>query len=186
MIACKKLTENFPYYGRDKTKTITDPETGETKTVTDPVEAGAILIENKTGKIISFVGGRDYKREQTNHATMALRSNGSTMKPLLVYAPAIELGTLSPGSILPDVPLKLNPASSKPWPSNYGGGYHGLVTARQALAKSYNIPAVKAYVDILDQKSSRILNKNGYYLINRRRLHQPFSSTWWFNKWSNR
>ena len=77
------------------------------------------------------------------------------MKPLLVYAPAFELGTLSPGSILPDVPLKLNPASSKPWPSNYGGGYHGLVTARQALAKSYNIPAVKAYVDILD-KSQQI------------------------------
>ena len=92
---------------------------------------------------------------------MALRSNGSTMKPLLVYAPAFELGTLSPGSILPDVPLKLNPASNKPWPSNYGGGYHGLVTARQALAKSYNIPAVKAYVDILDKRPADYLTKMG-------------------------
>ena len=156
-----EVVENFQYYGRDKTKTITDPDTGETKIVTDPVETGAILIENKTGKIISFVGGRDYKREQLNHATMALRSNGSTMKPLLVYAPAFELGTLSPGSILPDVPLKLNPASSKPWPSNYGGGYHGLVTARQALAKSYNIPAVKAYVDILDKRPADYLTKMG-------------------------
>ena len=131
------------------------------KQLQNPVEAGAILIENKTGKIISFVGGRDYKREQLNHATMALRSNGSTMKPLLVYAPAFELGTLSPGSILPDVPLKLNPASSKPWPSNYGGGYHGLVTARQALAKSYNVPAVKAYVDILDKRPADYLTKMG-------------------------
>ena len=52
-------------------KQVTDPETGETKTVPDPVETGAILIENKTGKIISFVGGRDYKREQINHATDA-------------------------------------------------------------------------------------------------------------------
>ena len=156
-----KLSKNFQYYGKDKTKTITDPDTGETKTVTDPVETGAILIENKTGKIISFVGGRDYNREKTNHATMALRSNGSTMKPLLVYAPAFELGTLAPGSILPDVPLQLNPASSKPWPSNYGGGYHGLVTARQALAKSYNIPAVKAYVDILDKRPADYLTKMG-------------------------
>ena len=127
MIAMQEVNENYQNYGTDKTKTITDPETGETKTVTEPVEAGAILIENKTGKIISFVGGRDYNREQLNHATSALRSNGSTMKPLLVYAPAIELGTLSPGSILPDVPLRLNPASSKPWPSNYGGGYMALL-----------------------------------------------------------
>ncbi len=157
----KVVVEDFPYYGRDKTKTVTDPTTGETKTVRDPIESGAILIENKTGKIISFVGGRDYNREQLNHATSALRSNGSTMKPLLVYAPALELGTLSPGSILPDVPLRLNPASSKPWPSNYGGGYHGLVTARQALAKSYNIPAVKAYVDILDKRPAEYLTKMG-------------------------
>ena len=38
----------------------------------DPVEIGAILIENKTGKIISFVGGRDYNREQLNHAQVRI------------------------------------------------------------------------------------------------------------------
>ena len=75
MTALMKLSQNFQYYGRDKTKTITDPDTGETKTVTDPVETGAILIENKTGKIISFVGGRDYKREKTQSCY-----NGSTIK----------------------------------------------------------------------------------------------------------
>jgi len=157
-----EVVQNFNYYGSDKTKTYTDPETGEVKTVSDPVEAGAILIENKTGKIISFVGGRDYHREQLNHATSAKRSNGSTMKPLLVYAPAFEVGSISPGSILPDVPLRLNPGSSKPWPSNYGGSTHGLVTAREALAKSYNIPAVKAYVDILDTNPAQYLEKMGF------------------------
>lgn len=156
------VADNFQYYGSDRTKTVTDPETGETKSVTNPVETGAILIENKTGKIISFVGGRDYKREQLNHATNAIRSNGSTMKPLLVYAPAIELGSLSPGSILPDVPLKLNPGSSKLWPSNFDGRYHGLMTAREALADSYNVPAVKAYIDILDQKPAQYLEKMGF------------------------
>ncbi|WP_394235582.1 transglycosylase domain-containing protein [Niallia oryzisoli] len=157
-----EVVNNFNYYGNDKTKTYTDPETGEVKTISDPVEAGAILIENKTGKIISFVGGRDYNREQINHATSAKRSNGSTMKPLLVYAPAFELGSISPGSILPDVPLKLNPGSNKPWPTNYGGSTHGLVTAREALAKSYNIPAVKAYVDILDSQPAQYLVKMGF------------------------
>ncbi|WP_071393818.1 transglycosylase domain-containing protein [Bacillus tuaregi] len=157
-----EVVNNFQYYGSDKSKTYTDPETGEVKTVSDPVETGAILIENKTGRIISFVGGRDYHREQINHATSAKRSNGSTMKPLLVYAPAFEQGTISPGSILPDVPLRLNPGSSRPWPTNYGGGTHGLVTAREALTRSYNIPAVKAYVDIIDTKPAQYLEKMGF------------------------
>ncbi len=65
------------------------------------------MIENKTGRIISFVGGRDYKREQLNHATQAYRSNGSTMKPLLVYAPAMEMGIIQPGSVIPDIDLEI-------------------------------------------------------------------------------
>ncbi|MED4691758.1 transglycosylase domain-containing protein, partial [Peribacillus frigoritolerans] len=69
----QEVTKNYPNYGYDKA--------GE------PVEAGAILIEDKTGKIISFVGGRDFKRKQYNHSTASLRSNGSTMKPLVIYGP---------------------------------------------------------------------------------------------------
>nr|WP_295974735.1 transglycosylase domain-containing protein [uncultured Bacillus sp.] len=158
----QEVAQNFPYYGTDRKITVTDPESGETKVVPEPVELGAILIENKTGKIISFVGGRDYNREQLNHATSAKRSNGSTMKPLLVYGPAMELGALAPGSVLPDVPLRLNPGSSRAWPQNYGGGYSGLLTAREALTKSANIPAVKAYVDILNYRPAEYLAKMGF------------------------
>ena len=89
---------------------MTDHETGEKITVQEPVETGAILIENKTGKILSFVGGRDFDREQTNHATSAKRPNGSTMKPLLVYAPAFELGYISPGSVGINVPISIRSA----------------------------------------------------------------------------
>lgn len=160
--AMDKVKDQFEYYGSDIKETEKDPETGEDIVVNKPVELGAVLIENKTGKIISFVGGRDHDREQINHATVAKRPNGSTMKPLLVYAPAMELGTLAPGSILPDVPLKLNPQSSEPWPKNYGGGYSGLVSARYALTRSYNVPAVKAYVDILDQRPAQYLDKMGF------------------------
>lgn len=156
------VKDEFEYYGRDVTEMEKDPETGEEVAVNKPVEVGAMLIENKTGRILSFVGGRDFNQEQTNHATSAKRSNGSTMKPLLVYAPAIELGSLSPGSILPDVELKLDPTSDAPWPKNYGGGYSGLVSARYALAKSYNIPTVKAYVDILDKRPAEYLAKMGF------------------------
>lgn len=159
----QNVVDNYQYFGPDKEQVVTDPETGEKVTIMEPVETGAVLIENKTGAIISFVGGRDHEREATNHATSALRSNGSTMKPLLVYAPAIELNSLSPGTVLPDVPLHLNASDpSKVWPNNYDQRFHGLVTARVALTKSYNVPAVKAYTDILSQKPATYLEKMGF------------------------
>ncbi len=159
----QEVTKNYPNYGYDKTAQVVDPDTKEMKTVSEPVEAGAILIENKTGKIISFVGGRDFKREQTNHATASLRSNGSTMKPLLVYGPGIELGKISPGSVSANVPISI-PAGKMWRPGNYGGGsYTGVTTAREALKNSYNIPAALFYMKIINPRSSFLFGKNGLY-----------------------
>jgi penicillin-binding protein 1B len=160
----QKVKDDYSYYGPNKTQEIKDPDTKKTKIVSEPVETGAVLIENKTGKIISFVGGRDHKREQTNHATSSLRANGSTMKPLLVYAPGIELGRIAPGSIAADVPMTFPGGWT---PSNYGGSYSGLTTARNALAKSYNIPAIKFYMDIINQNPVQYLEKMGFTNINK-------------------
>nr|WP_263325406.1 transglycosylase domain-containing protein [Neobacillus sp. Marseille-Q6967] len=160
--AMQAVKENYPHYGPDKPEEKQDPETGETITVMEPVEVGAMLIENSTGKIISFVGGRDHDKQQLNHATNAVRQNGSTMKPLLVYAPAIELGAASPGTPLPDVALRLDPSRNTPWPKNYDLRYSGIVSARYALAKSYNVPAVKLYKDILQHKPAQYLEKMGF------------------------
>ncbi|MGE1162995.1 transglycosylase domain-containing protein [Peribacillus simplex] len=148
----QEVTKNYPNFGYDKA--------GE------PVEAGAILIENKTGKIISFVGGRDFKREQTNHATASLRSNGSTMKPLLIYGPGIDLGKISPGSISANVPISI-PTGSKAWsPGNYGGGsYTGVSTAREALKNSYNIPAALFYKKIINLSPASYLEKMGFSTV---------------------
>ncbi|SEM38716.1 penicillin-binding protein [Mesobacillus persicus] len=157
------VTANFDLYGRDKPEEVINPETGEKETIMEPVELGAILIENQTGKIISFVGGRYFDREQINHATTAKRQNGSTMKPLLVYAPAMELGTLQPGSVLPDVEAYLDPsAPGKVWPHNYDRSYSGLTSARYALTRSYNVPAIIAYKNILNQRPTTFLEKMGF------------------------
>lgn len=156
------VKDNYKNYGPDKAQEKEDPETHEKYTVMEPVEVGAMLIENKTGKIISFVAGRDHNKQQQNHATSAVRPNGSTMKPLLVFGPAIELGKAAPATPLADVELRLNPASSNPWPHNYGGGYSGLTSARYALAKSYNVPTVKLYTEILDQNPVKYLELMGF------------------------
>ncbi|PJW22364.1 peptidoglycan glycosyltransferase [Geobacillus thermodenitrificans] len=153
----QRVAANYPYYGNERLYYVTDTKTGKRIAKRQPVEVGAMLIENKTGKIICFVGGRDYKREQLNHATQAYRSNGSTMKPLLVYAPAMEMGVIQPGSIIPDLPLSIG--SYKP--KNADGKTHGLVTARRALQHSYNIPAVRVYTKIQNRHPVDYLHKMG-------------------------
>lgn len=159
--AMQVAKDNFAYYGSDKKEIIVDKETGEKKEVIEPVQVGAILIENSTGKILSFVGGRDFQIEQTNHA-IAPRPNGSTMKPLAVYAPALELGKVSPGTVIPDIEVYLNPSRpGVPYPTNYDKTYSGLVSARYALAMSYNVPAMLTYRTILKDRPAQYLEKMG-------------------------
>src|SRR5699024_2444454 len=138
----QEVVKNYQHFGPDITAI---DENGEE--ITDPVQAGAVLIENHTGKIISSVGGRDYSKEkQVNFATQSKRSNGSTMKPILTYAPAFEEGIIQPGTPLADFKMP-----SDGWlPDNYAKGEHGLVSAREALTNSYNIPVVRVYKQLID------------------------------------
>lgn len=154
----RQVAADFKHYGRDLTERVTNPDTKQEEVIVEPVELGAVLIENTTGKILSFVGGRDFNRKQTNHATYTQRPNGSTMKPLLVYAPGIELGALAPGTLVLDAPINVGGYR----PKNYGGSYKGLMTAREALIRSNNIPAVKFYMDILNHNPVQYLEKMGF------------------------
>lgn len=156
----QEIVKNFQYYGSDKPEKKKDLDTGEIVQVMEPVETGSMLIDNKTGRIISFVGGRDHNREQINHATQALRQNGSTMKPLLVYGPGLELGKIQPGSIIADVEFTPK-GMGKAWPHNFDNSEHGLTSVRNALQWSYNIPAVKTYMQTIDQRPITYLEKMG-------------------------
>src|SRR5690606_37050109 len=63
----QEAVKNYQYFGPDK-QAIKKDEANEDIAVMEPEEVGSVLIENSTGRIISFVGGRDFEREQTNHA----------------------------------------------------------------------------------------------------------------------
>lgn len=139
----------------------------------EPEEVGAILLDNKTGAIISFVGGRDYWRESTNHATQSFRQNGSTMKPLLDYAPAFEKGALQPGFILADTPMYYKNEPTKQV-TNWDNKSLGLMTAREALQRSRNVPAVKAFNLVPHDYARETLEKMG---INNLIAGEPFEST---------
>lgn len=110
-------------------------------------QIGGIMINNKTGAILGMMEGRDFYAEQLNHATQAYRQPGSTMKPIAAYIPAMEKGAIQPASVIDDVPIVL-PDGQKGvhLPENWNNKFHGLITARQALNQSYNIPAIKLFL----------------------------------------
>ncbi|MEH7381527.1 PBP1A family penicillin-binding protein [Bacillus sp. JJ1533] len=102
------------------------------------LQSGAILVDPKTGGISALVGGRgEHVFRGFNHATQLRRQPGSTIKPLAVYTPALELG-YSIYDVLPDKPMSFNGYQ----PLNVSGGFKGSVTMYDAVRDSDNVPAV--------------------------------------------
>ncbi|WP_200411425.1 transglycosylase domain-containing protein [Virgibacillus salexigens] len=159
----QKTAQAYENYGPTRTVRKENPETGEVEETKERVQTGGILIENSSGKIISFVGGRGYdENNNINYISETVtRSNGSTIKPILDYAPAMEEGVIQPGSVLADYKKQL-PGWDYGKPGNYGGGYHGIVSARKALVNSYNVPAAEIYSKIINQDpAAKYLEKMG-------------------------
>ncbi|MDO0825932.1 transglycosylase domain-containing protein [Desulfosporosinus nitroreducens] len=111
------------------------------------VEGAITVIEPSTGEIQAMVGGRDYTPRGLNRAWQSKRQPGSTIKPLVVYGPAIEKGGYFPGTVLDDMPVSYNGGNGKSWsPTNFDTatkGWKGLITMRYAVEQSVNIYAVK-------------------------------------------
>jgi penicillin-binding protein 1A len=107
------------------------------------IEGALVAIDNRTGQILSMVGGFSFARSKFNRATQAYRQMGSTFKPLL-YTAAIDRG-MTPATMLIDSPVAFDAGAGQPLysPRNYDGRYEGPVTLRRALENSRNIPAVK-------------------------------------------
>lgn len=117
--------------------------------------AALVATDPKSGQILAMVGSKDYfdlENDGNFNVAVAERQPGSSFKPF-VYATAFEKG-YTPNTILFDVPTNFGPdGSGKDYePKNYNLQYNGPVTIRSALARSLNIPAVKAlYLAGIDQ-----------------------------------
>ncbi|QSF47012.1 transglycosylase domain-containing protein [Paenibacillus tianjinensis] len=111
-------------------------------------QTAGMMIDNKTGAILGMIEGRDFNIEQMNYATQMIRQPGSTMKPIAAYLPALDAGLIQPASILDDAPIILKDGTKGfHIPKNANNRYQGLVTARYALNKSLNLPALKLFND---------------------------------------
>lgn len=135
--------------------TVVDEETGNIYEITELAQAGGIMTENSTGRILGFIGGTDFSQDQVDHAFDAYRSPGSTIKPLAVYAPAIEMDMITPASMLPDTPIGYtDPWTGETWEvSNIGNKVsNSLVDARSALYNSMNNPTANLYQTMLERE----------------------------------
>ncbi|WP_248548072.1 transglycosylase domain-containing protein [Paenibacillus odorifer] len=109
-------------------------------------QTAGMLIDNKSGAILGMIEGRDFNIEQMNYATQMIRQPGSTMKPISAYLPALDAGLIQPAGIVDDAPIILKDGGKGfHIPKNANNRYQGLVTARYALNKSLNLPALKLF-----------------------------------------
>ncbi|GEO65399.1 transglycosylase domain-containing protein [Companilactobacillus nantensis] len=143
--------------------TATDPTTGKTVKVSEPVQNGSVMLDNNTGKVLAFVGGVNFKKSQLNHAFGTNRSPGSSIKPLITFAPAIENGLIGSQTMLADFKTSFNKYS----PTDYGQTIQNrFVSARETLEESYNIPSVNLYNYIQQHgvSSKKYMSKMGINL----------------------
>ncbi|MBI3273929.1 MAG: transglycosylase domain-containing protein [Candidatus Colwellbacteria bacterium] len=116
--------------------------------------AALAAIDPRTGQILAMVGSRDWFDDSVDgkvNVALRLRQPGSSFKPI-VYAKLFEKG-FGPESLIFDLQTTFTTRAGKPYtPTNFDGRSHGLLTIRQALAQSRNVPGVKAlYLTGIDE-----------------------------------
>lgn len=155
-------------FGQSYTETAYDANLKKNVTLTEPVQVGSIVLDNTTGKVLAFVGGRDYDESQVNHAFDTMRSPGSTMKPLLVYGPAIENKLINTQTPLADFPQSFGDGYK---PSDYGQTIlNKFVPVETALQWSYNVPVINLYNYMINEtsvKPAEYLSKMGISLTSK-------------------
>lgn len=124
-------------------------------------QAAMVLIDHKTGYVLAICSGFDEKTEAFgfNRATQATKQTGSSMKPIAVLAPAIDKGIITAATVFDDNPTSFN--NGRYNPKNYGYTYKGLITVREAIAHSQNIPMVKTMCLLTPGESIKFLKNAG-------------------------
>jgi penicillin-binding protein 1C len=125
----------------------------------------ALVLDVETGNTLAYVGNvyEPSDPELESHVDMikALRSPGSTLKPLL-YAAMLTDGSILPNTLIQDIPTQIGSYT----PQNYDLGYDGAIPASKALSRSLNIPAVKMLQQYKYQRFHQVLRKLGINSLN--------------------
>ena len=130
----------------------------------DVVQAGVVAIDNKTGGIAAISNGRNQDGETwQDFATGSggnVRQIGSTAKPLFDYGPAIEYNNWNTDHPIIDTEHTYSDGTPV---NNWDGNYKGIITMRQALVESRNVPAVKTFQSVDNEKIKEFVTNLGLH-----------------------
>ena len=188
----ENLAYNMVYSGGLKIFTVMDPDiqaaldevyVNDTDVFQDYMfpgiikpESSMVIIDPKTGDVLGIAGGRGQKQGNLllNYATQTTRSPGSSIKPLTVYAPALEEGIITYGKVYDDVPVNFDQGKyyddgwnityfypetgqsitrTTGWPGNLPTVYSGLTNINYAVQVSKNTIALRVLQDLTCEKS---------------------------------
>lgn len=139
-------------------------------------ESSMVIMDPYTGDVVGIAGGRGKKTQNLiqNYATQTTRSPGSSIKPISVYAPAIDAGVITYGSVVDDTPVNFGEQTvgedgstvysrRDGYPQNYSNTYRGLTTIDYAVTNSLNTVAYKV-LDMLSLDRSFDFVKNKLHM----------------------
>ena len=129
-------------------------------------DLSAVIIDVKRGEVIAYCGNSGMSHEREGmwvDIARSPRSSGSILKPLL-YAAALQDGTILPKALLPDAPMDFGGFA----PRNFDGSYTGADAADEALSLSLNIPSVQLLKDYGVMRFAERLKQMGFTTLKRR------------------
>lgn len=127
--------------------------------VNDDIQAGIAVTNVNDGTIAAVGAGRNREGERSfNFATQAYRQPGSTAKPLFDYGPGFEYNDFSTYTLFNDEPWTY---TNGPSVGNWDSSYQGLITLRQALSVSRNVPALKAFQQVDKKNIAKFVSSLG-------------------------
>ena len=126
----------------------------------DKVQFGMAITSTKDGSVVALSGGRNYQAMGLNRATDISRQPGSTAKPIFDYGPYIEYQNGSPSTYFFDEPYTYSTGGSV---KNYDNRYKGMMSMRDALVDSRNIPALQAFQAVDKDKIETFVHKLGIH-----------------------
>jgi penicillin-binding protein 1A len=128
--------------------------------ITEYLQGALIALEPETGHVKALIGGRDYRDNEFNRATLAKRQPGSVFKPIF-YTAAIDNG-IPPSTIIIDSPVSIPQADGTIWkPTNYDKTFRGPMILRDALVRSINMISIKLLMKIGPQTATIYAKRMG-------------------------
>ena len=184
VISAQFFQEYPDFFRKDGSNYVVTSDNYSLQQKTRQPQGAMVIMENSTGEIKAMMGGRGTKGKQLYNRAVNPRQPGSSIKPIGVYGPALQMSFeyerdgktmtldtsegsdwgkyITAGSIINDAPITNNGSA---WPKNWYNGYRGHMTLRKSVQQSVNVCAVKTYQQIGPDYSSSMLKKSGISTI---------------------